>query len=64
MTDNVSTRSERLAAAADLRHVATMIDIEQIPVLSPLAVEQVRVAIGLLRQQAANLMVSEMGPAQ
>jgi hypothetical protein len=30
-----------------------MLDIEQIPALSPLAVEQVRVVIGFLQQQAA-----------
>lgn len=55
----MSTRSERLVAAADLRHVATMLDIEQIPALSPLAVEQVRVVIGFLQQQAAGLMADD-----
>lgn len=53
------TRTERLAAATELRHVTAVLDIEQIPFLSPLAVQQVRIAIGFLQQQAAGLIDTE-----
>jgi membrane-bound lytic murein transglycosylase B len=56
---NHEARAERLAAATELRHVTAMLDIEQIPFLSPLAVQQVRIAIGFLQQQAAGLMNAE-----
>jgi hypothetical protein len=54
--NNREARSERLVAATELRHVTTMLDVEQIPFLSPLAAQQVRVAIGFLQQQAAEFM--------
>lgn len=57
--NNHETRTERLAAATELRHVTAMLDIEQIPFLSPLAVQQVRIAIGFLQQQAAGLIDTE-----